>query len=148
MNTQEILNKRKIEEEVRSLFNGQNQIRAKKKIEVGQHRVRHEFDLYDANEVIGGITTSPWKNKTGSYNTAGQDRASTELLWLSLWEGNEHRVMILTDKEMADKLFKRWHGCPFLHRIEIIYCNLVDKRFEKVGILDGGRKLQTVRQKP
>jgi len=136
MNRQEIMKKRKIEEEIRSLFNRQNQAEAKKKIlEVGQQRVPHEFDLYDANKVIGGITTSPWKNKTGSYNTGGQDRASTELLWLTLWVGDERRVMILTDEEMANKLWKRWRGCPFRYRIEIIHCNLSQERFEIVGVV-------------
>lgn len=136
MNTQEIEEKRKIEERVRTLFNRESQIEAVKiKLPVGQNKVKHEFDLYDKGKIIGGITTSPWKCKTGSYNTGGQDRASTELLWLSLWAGDECRVMILTDREMADRLFKRWQGRPFPHQIEIFHCDLREKRLKKIGVL-------------
>ena len=136
MNRQEIDEKRKTEEEVRSLFNRYNQTDAKKAVlSVGRKGASHEFDLYDSSKVVGGVTTSPWKNKTGSYNTGGQDRASTELLWLALWEGNENRVMILTNKEMADKLFKRWQGCPFPHQIEIIHYDDSKRLFEVVGVL-------------
>jgi len=67
--------------------------------------------------------------------TGGQDRASTELLWLTLWNGNERRVMILTNREMADKLYKRWKGCPFPKRSEIIHCNLPQREFDIVGML-------------
>lgn len=138
MNSREINKKQKIEEEVRSLFNRHNQTSAEKAVlSLGRKGASHEFDLYNSGKVIGGITTSPWKNKTGSNNTGGQDRASTELLWLTLWEGNENRVMILTDREMADKLFKRWQGCPFPHQIEIIHYDESKRLFERVGMLRG-----------
>ncbi len=130
------MNKLKIESEVVCLFNGKNGTNAKKaKLQVGNEGSSHEFDLYESDKVIGGVTTSPWKNKTGSSNTGGQDRASTELLWLSLWGGNERRVMILTDRDMADRLYERWKGCSFPKRIEIIHCNLPQKKFDMVGML-------------
>lgn len=130
------MNKLKIELEIVSLFNSKNGTNAKRKVlQVGSGGASHEFDLYEPNKVIGGITTSPWKNKTGSQNTGGQDRASTELLWLTLWYGNERRVMILTDQEMADMLHKRWKGCPFPNKIEIMHCNLSQRKFDIVGIL-------------
>ncbi len=127
-----------VEREVRSSFNRHNRTNAEKvTLPVGKQGAAHEFDLYDIGEVIGGITTSPWTNKTArrSSNTGGQDRASTELLWLTLWEGDENRVMILTDSEMADKLFKRWQGCSFPHQIKIIRYDRVRKLFETVGVL-------------
>jgi len=62
-------------------------------------------------------------------------QASTELLWLALWSGNERRIMILTDKEMANRLLKRFQGCPFPHQIEIIHYNPSIKEFETMGIL-------------
>ena len=130
------MNKLKIESEIVSLFNSKNGTNAKKVVlQLGSDGASHEFDLCESDKVIGGITTSPWKNKTGSPNTGGQDRASTELLWLTLWNGNERRVMLLTDREMADKLYKRWKGCPFPKRIEIIYCNLSQRKFDMVGTL-------------
>ena len=132
MNRLEIEAKKRIEEEVRSLFNRHNQTNAKKSVlSVGRKGTSHEFDLHDSGKVIGGITTSPWKNRTGSYNTGGQDRASTELLWLTLWEGNENRVMILTNKEMADRLFERWQGCLFPHQIKIIHYDESKRLFDK-----------------
>ena len=137
MNRREIEEKRKIEEEVRSLFNRHNQTKAEKRkhLPVGQQGASHEFDLYDLHKVIGGITTGTWLTKNGNYNTGAQDRASTELLWLTLWAGDERRVMILSDNKMADNLFRRWQGCPFTHQIEIIHYNLTQKRFETVGVL-------------
>lgn len=130
------MNKLKTESEIVSLFNSKKGTNAKKVIlQLGNDGASHEFDLYESDKVIGGVTTSPWKNKTGSSNSAGQDRASTELLWLTLWNGNEWRVMILTDQEMAEKLYKRWKGCPFPKRIEIIHCILPQRKFVMVGTL-------------
>ena len=138
MNKAQIQQKLKIESEIISLFSKQNQVKAKKNVlKVGQAGASHEFDLYVPEMFIGGISTSPWTNKTlrRSTNTGGQDRCSTELLWLTLWEGTEHRVIILTDIEMADKLLKRWRGCAFPHKIEIIHYNSSEQYFETVGIL-------------
>ena len=109
------------EERVRSRLNSFYSVNAtKQRLTLGSSGAKHEFDLYDAGKLIGGITTSPWKNKTGSNNTGGQDRVSTELLWLSLWEGNEKRVVVLTDREMAEKIIARFSGCAFPQKVEII----------------------------
>ncbi|MFC1908836.1 hypothetical protein ACFLXD_03095 [Chloroflexota bacterium] len=138
MNKSQIEHKREIESEIISLFNKQNQVEATKIVlKLGQEGASHEFDLYMPEKFIGGISTSPWTNKTPrrSTNTGGQDRVSTELLWLNLWEGNEHRIIILTDREMADRLLKRWRGCAFPHQVEIIHYDLSVKYFETVGKL-------------
>lgn len=110
---------------------------AEKKIVIVGQGAKHEFDLYEPNKVIGGISTSPWTNKTSrrSTNTGGQDRVSTELLWLTLCPGDERRVMVLTDEDMAERLFERWQGCAFPHRIQIIFCNLSENRLQRVGVL-------------
>jgi hypothetical protein len=52
----------------------------KQTLTLGTTAASHEFDLYEASTLVGGINTSPWFNKSGSYNTGGQDRAATELL--------------------------------------------------------------------
>lgn len=125
-----------VESEIRDLFNSWYKVLGTKtKLRIGQNRTAHEFDLYDPNKVIGGITTSPWKNRSGSSNSGGQDRASAELLWLTLWEGDERRVMILSDKDMADRLLKRFQGCYFHHNIEIIHYDSSLREFEELGKL-------------
>ena len=101
-----------IESMVRSEFDkvyNTNTIKSKRN--VGKKGPFHEFDLYEINKIIGGVNSSPWLNQTGSNNTGGQDRAATELLWLSLWQGSEKRVLVLTDKNMALNLFKKFSGC-------------------------------------
>lgn len=130
------MDKLKTELDIVSLFNSKNGRSAKKSVlQLGSGGASHEFDLYESDKVIGGVTTSSWKNKSGSTNTGGQDRASTELLWLTLWIGSERRVMMFTDREMADKLYKRWKGCPFPKRIEIIHCDLSQRKFDVAGTL-------------
>ena len=139
MDKEQIERKRQAERDVRHLFNEKYQAKTEEKeteLQVGQN-AKHKFDIYECGRFIGGITTSPWRCDTPSRsnNTGGQDRCSTELLWLTLWEGTEHRVMILTDNEMADKLHKRWQGCKFPHQIEIFHCDLDKKEFKSVGVL-------------
>ena len=95
----------------------------------------HRFDIYEPKRFIGGISTSPWIVGHSSNNTGGQDRVSTELLWLSLWEGDERRVMVLTNREMATRTFERWEGCPFRHPIDIIFCDLCKETLETIGSL-------------
>jgi hypothetical protein len=58
---------------------------------------RHEFDIYVQGSLIGGVSTSPLKVGAGNSNTGGCDRASSELLWLSLWPGDERRIHVLTE---------------------------------------------------
>lgn len=136
MNKFEIHEKFRIESEIRELFNKMERLEAhKEKLSVRVGETPHEFDLYEKNSVIGGISTSPWKNQTGTNNSGGQDRIAAELLWLTLWQGQERRVMILSNREMAERLLKRWKGCSFPNSIEIIHCDLSRKAFEAVGIL-------------
>ena len=130
-----------IESLVRTEFNNVNKINAQKEtLRVGNGNTCHEFDLYENNKVIGGISTSPWLNKSCTNNTGGQDRAATELLWLSLWKGPEKRVHILTDKEMANRLFNRFSGASFPYEIEIQHFNAKSKYFRVVGTLYSGIK--------
>jgi len=70
-----------IENLVRTEFNAENIRNAQKQtLSVGTGNAAHEFDLYETGKVIGGISTSPWFNRTKGNNTGGQDRAATELL--------------------------------------------------------------------
>lgn len=125
-----------VEESVRSLFNRMEVTRADKtRLRVGDSGATHEYDLYETGKIIGGITTSPWKNSTGTNNSGGQDRASTELLWLTLWSGAERRVMVFTDLSMANNITKRWGGCPFPHRIDILHCELAQNQIHVIGTL-------------
>lgn len=100
----------------------------------------HEFDLFEKKVVVGGISTAPWCNKSfngkrGTPNTSGRDRAATELLWLSLWQGPERRLHILTDSEMAEKLFKKFNGANFNCKLEIHHFDIENKKFRLVGTL-------------
>ncbi len=81
----------------------------------------HEFDVYAPNIVIGGVSTSPLKTSGGKSNTGGCDRASSELLWLSLWPGREKRIHVLTDKALAAWLVARYSGANFPHTISIYH---------------------------
>jgi hypothetical protein len=105
----------------------------KKRLKVGKDGAKHEYDLYEKDKVIGGVSTSPWKNKTGTNNTGGQDRAAAELLWLSLWNGKEHRVHILTSLEMAKNIYKKFKGTPFRKEVEVMHYNLDTEAFTSIG---------------
>lgn len=125
-----------VEALVRAEFNTENGLSAQKaKLRVGTGNAKHEFDLYEAGKVIGGISTSPWFNKSGTNNTGGQDRAATELLWLSLWSGAEQRIHVLTDDDMAHRLFKRFSGATFPCRIQIQHFHRDQETFRIVGTL-------------
>jgi hypothetical protein len=94
-----------IESQVRTAFNAAHGTNAtKQRVLMRGGLALHEFDMHDPSRLIGGISTSPWRNvKSRTSNTGGQDRASTKLFWLSLWDGPERRVHLLTDREMAEK---------------------------------------------
>lgn len=50
---------------VRDSYNSKHSCNARKEIlDIGDQGAKHEFDLYEEGKVIGGISTSPWKNKT------------------------------------------------------------------------------------
>jgi hypothetical protein len=124
----------KKEQIARKSFNITNSCNAEKeKLVVGCQSANHEFDLYEKGKVIGGISTSPLKNKSGTNNTGGQDRAAAELLWLSLWNGKEQRVLILTNKEMAKKTYKKFQGTPLRKKEIIMHFNLTTKVFDPIG---------------
>ena len=97
---------------------------------IGDQGAKHEFDLYEKGKVIGDISTSPWKTSNNHNNTAGQDRVSTELLWLILWRGNEKRVLILTDLEMSEKIHRKFLGTPFAKKVYIFHFDLKNKSFK------------------
>lgn len=123
---------------VRDSYNSKHSCNARKEIlDIGDQGAKHEFDLYEEGKVIGGISTSPWKNKTKkkSNNTAGQDRVSTELLWLILWSGNEKRVLILKDLEMSEKIHKKFRGIPFAKKAHIFHFDLESNAFKEIGEL-------------
>lgn len=130
-----------IEQIVREAFNVANKTNARKeRLYMPGGHARHEFDLYEENQVIGGISTSPWRNasrntKRGTNNTSGQDRASAEFFWLSHWAGSERRIHVLTDEEMAVKLYGRYRGIPLKAPIEICHYSLRDAAFTLIGSL-------------
>jgi len=125
-----------VEDLARNNFNTINNMKAQKQtLSLGTGNAAHEFDLYESGRIIGGISTSPWFNATRSNNTGGQDRAATELLWLSLWQGKEKRVHVLTDREMSVRLFKRFSGACFPHQIEIQHFDITTKTFNIIGTL-------------
>lgn len=76
---------------------------------------QHEFDLYQPGVVAGGISTSPWRNKTGTSNTGGQDRVAAELLWLHLCTSVKRKGVILRDEEMAKGTTQRFGGEGFFN---------------------------------
>jgi len=121
--------KLRIESEIRELFNQIEHLNARKEeLSFNGSKTNHEFDIYEKGKVIGGISTSPWKNRTGTNNSGGQDRVATELLWLSLWQGQERRVMILSNNEMASRLLMRWEGCSWPTRWPVPVCHRCPSR--------------------
>lgn len=124
------------EKHVREKFNLYNNTKAVRiTLPIGNEGAKHEYDLFEEGKIIGGISTSPWFNKTGSNNTGGQDRAAAELFWLSLWNGPEKRVHILTDYEMAERLYERFKGVPLIAKIEIVHFDLNQSLFISIGTL-------------
>lgn len=124
------------ERRVRDSYNSKHSCNAIKKIApIGDQGAKHEFDLYEEGKVIGGISTSAWKTSKSNNNTGGQDRVSTELLWLTLWPGNEKRVLILTDLEMSEKIHKKFLGTPFAKKVYIFHFDLNKRSFKFKGEL-------------
>jgi len=135
---EDLLNYHKIEAKVRARFNARFSYNAiKERLPIGSSLRRHEFDLYERGRVIGGISTSRWKNRTKlkSNNTAGQDRAAAELLWLSLWLGAERRVHVLTDRRMATETFQRFQHGSFQTDITIYHYDRNKGTFARIGTL-------------
>lgn len=104
----------KFEEMARDAFNKNQGTRAQKVV-VSIGKTQHEFDLYQDGVVAGGISTSPWVNRTPkrTNNSGGQDRVATELLWLHLCKSAKSKVLILKEKDMADGIYHRFGGSQF-----------------------------------
>lgn len=92
-----------------------------KRLSVGSTGPLHEFDIYAEGIVIGGVSTGTYNTSGGNPNTASRDRACAELLWLSLWPGDESRVHVLTDRLLAEWLSTRFNRAPFSRRIDIYH---------------------------
>jgi hypothetical protein len=106
-----------------------------RKIRLGKAGAIHEFDIYSANVVIGGVSTSPLTIGQNNRNTGGTDRASRELLWLSLWPGNETRVHVLTDRALAQWLYAQFRGVAFPYAITIYHYDLASDVLNQVGTM-------------
>ncbi|MGH8451148.1 hypothetical protein [Pseudomonas sp.] len=109
-----------------------------KKLAVGVNGPVHEFDIYAEDVVIGGVSTSTYNTSHGNPNTGSRDRACAELLWLSLWPGRESRVHVLTDKPLADWLFKRFNNAPFPTTIDIYHYEMARDSVALVGSVGAG----------
>lgn len=95
----------------------------------------HEFDLFAADRIIGGVTTGRKITPAGNSNTGARDRACSELLWLSLWPGSERRMHVLTDRPLADWLFSRFQRVPFPHEITIFHYDPNNDSLCRVGTI-------------
>jgi len=88
----------------------------------------HEFDIYAKGKAIGGATTAKYRNRSGSSNTAGRDRALAEILWLSLSPGLEKRVLVARDRELACWLATTGVGKPY--KVEVFWLNARNRLVE------------------
>jgi hypothetical protein len=104
------------EKMARNAFNKSQGTKAEKSV-VSIGKAHHEFDLYQEGIIVGGISTSPWVNRTAKQtnNSGGQDRVSTELLWLHLYKYTGRKVLILREKDMADGIYSRFGGSGFFN---------------------------------
>ncbi|NWF77939.1 MAG: hypothetical protein HXY36_05040 [Chloroflexi bacterium] len=102
------------ERKARDAFNRNEGTNAQKSnVTVGKKQ--HEFDLYEQGVVVGGISTSPWLNRTPkrTSNSGGQNRVAAELLWLHFCRSAKRKVLILKEKDMADGINNRFGGNGF-----------------------------------
>ncbi|WP_162934950.1 hypothetical protein [Pseudomonas cavernae] len=134
------MNKRerlKVESEARAainlIFGGINATNSK--LSFGTAHAMHEFDIYSPEHVIGGVTTSPLKTGGNNRNTGGCDRACSEILWLTLWQGNETRIHVLTDLLLAEWLVSRYKGIEFPHKIQIYHFTRSNQTATEIGVL-------------
>ncbi|TGK12924.1 hypothetical protein [Leptospira stimsonii] len=111
-----------LEERIRGKFNKIFNVHTvKEELAPNASASPHEFDIYNKGKFIGGINTSKRLTSSGNNNTGGQDRVSSEIFWLSLWEGDERRVLILTDLAMQKYIQEKYEGWKFPHKIEVYY---------------------------
>jgi hypothetical protein len=125
-----VMTKLEIEELVRAEFNREFNAQVGK-----YYSPYHEFDLFEEGSFIGGITTSPWRNRTGTNNTGGQDRVAAELLWLTRWPGPERCCIVLTDLEMAQRIHARWNHGIRSKQVDIYHFEADSRQFTLVGII-------------
>lgn len=105
-------------------------------IPVGENGPLHEFDIYAEKVVIGGVSTGTSKTSGANPNTGSRDRASRELLWLSLWQGPENRVHVLTNKPLAEWLVNHeFKGAVFPYSITIYHFECQADVLHEIGIL-------------
>ena len=129
--------KLQIEEKARAAINKLHDTQASSnKRNLSEGGPIHEFDIFQEEKIIGGVSTSPYLTTKGNPNTGGRDRAIAELLWLSLWQGKEKRVHVLTCSSMAQWLFKRFVGANFPFPITIYWYCLEKDELEEVGGLN------------
>lgn len=102
------------EAKARNAFNRNQGTNAQKSI-VTVGKKQHEFDLYQEGVVVGGISTSPWLNRTPrrTNNSGGQDRVAAELFWLHLCSTAKRKVLVLLEKDMANGIYRRFGESDF-----------------------------------
>ncbi len=102
---------------------------------VGGRAARHPFSLFDPARVIGAIVAAPWRDRAlqEQSSSPGQDRATAELLWLTLWEGPERRVLVVTDLDMAQGLITRFHGCYVPAQVDVLHFDSAARSFYLAG---------------
>ena len=106
-----------------------------RKLRVGSSGAVHEFDIYAENVVVGGVSTSPLTIGQSNRNTGGTDRASRELLWLSLWPGREARIHVLTDRALAQWLCNQFRGVLFPRTLTIYHYDCASGLLDRIGAL-------------
>jgi hypothetical protein len=111
----------------------------RQRLPVGRRGAEHEFALHAPGKAIGSIVTARWDGAADprSGTTPGQDRASAELLWLSLWEGRERRVLVATDLELAQRLVARYAGCYLPAQVEVHHCDITSGSLYLAGRIGG-----------
>lgn len=125
-----------IEDRARAALSRQMNCQAvSKKLAVGVDGPVHEFDVYSDGVVIGGVTTGTHKTSRGNANTGSCDRACAELLWLALWQGPESRVHMLSDRPLAEWIFRRFSRAPFLRKIDIYHYDSASDSLSHIGCI-------------
>ena len=102
------------ERKARNAFN-KNQRTNAQKASVTIGKKQHEFDLYEEGVIVGGVSTSSWRNRTPkkTNNSGGQDRVAAELFWLQLCSSAKRKVLILKEKDMIDGINHKFGGSGF-----------------------------------
>ena len=94
----------------------------------------HEFDIFEQDKIIGGVTTATYKTSNGNSNTGGRDRVVAELFWLNAWKGEEQRVIVLTCPLMSAWLYNRVDGIGFPKPVSIFHFDIQTQELVIEGI--------------